>query len=218
MRSLKTILLALLLCMAGTLSAQRPTVTREVEGDYLKITKVIPAWDKKHDLRFSVGTYSATASLFTDGFMCCRIEQSFQESVLSNVSYKTPQRFWGAYSLSYAYHTRRWFEVGGTVTYAFTTQQRRYMEDDTLVEKMNGHALSAMATFRFNYLYREKVSLYSAVSVGLAGGTGMALPWMDATLFGCTFGKKLFGFAELGLGLGGWGRVGIGYRFDAKKK
>ena len=218
MRSLKTILLALLLCIAGTLSAQNRSVTREVDGDYVKITKVIPVWDKKHDLRFSVGTYSAAASLFTDGFMCCGIEPSFQESVLSSVSYKTPQRFWGAYSLSYAYHTRRWFEVGATVTYAFTTQQRRYMEDDTLVEKMNGHALSAMATFRFNYLYRDNVSLYSAVSVGLAGGTGLALPWMDATLFGCTFGKKLFGFAELGLGLGGWGRVGIGYRFDAKKK
>lgn len=218
MKNLKTIWLALLLFAAGTLSAQNRTVTREVEGDYVKITKVIPAWDKKHDLRFSVGTYSAAASLFTDGFMCCGIEQSFPENVLANVSYKTPQRFWGAYSLSYAFHSRRWFEVGGTLTYAFTTQQRRYMEDDTLVEKMNGHALSAMATFRFNYLYREKVSLYSAVSVGLAGGTGMALPWMDATLFGCTFGKKLFGFAELGLGLGGWGRVGIGYRFDAKKK
>ena len=218
MRSLKTILLALLLCMAGTLSAQRPTVTREVEGDYLKITKVIPAWDKKHDLRFSVGTYSAAASLFTDGFMCCGIEPSFQENVLSSVSYKTPQRFWGAYSFSYAYHTRRWFEVGATVTYAFTTQQRRYVEDDSLIENMNGHALSAMATFRFNYFYREKVSLYSAVSVGFAGGTGLAFPWMDATLFGCTFGKNVFGFAELGLGLGGWGRVGIGYRFDAKKK
>ena len=218
MRSLKTILLALLLCMAGTLLAQRPTVIREVEGDCLKITKIIPAWDKKHDLRFSVGTYSAAMPLFSEGCMCCGIEQSFQEDVLSSVSYKTPQRFWGAYSFSYAYHTRRWFEVGATVTYAFTTQQRRYVEDDSLIENMNGHALSAMATFRFNYFYRENVSLYSAVSVGFAGGTGLALPWMDATLFGCTFGKNVFGFAELGLGLGGWGRVGIGYRFDAKKK
>ena len=218
MRSLKTILLALLLFAAGTLSAQNRTVTREVEGDYVKITKVVPVWDKKHDLRLGVGSYSLAMPLFSEGFMCCDIESSFPKNVLANVSYKTPQRFWGAYSLSYAYHSRRWFEVGGTLTYAFTTQQRRYVEGDTLIENMNGHALSAMATFRFNYLYREKVSLYSAVSVGIVGGTALAFPWMDATLFGCTFGKKVFGFAELGLGLGGWGRVGIGYRFDAKKK
>ena len=211
-------LLLLLLLLAGSLSAQNRTVTREVENGNVKVTKIVPVWDKKHDLRLSVGSYSLAATLFTDGFSCCGIEPSFPEEILSNVSYTTPQRFWGAYSLSYAYHTRRWFEVGGTLTYAFTTQQRRYMEDDTLIEKMNGHALSAMATFRFNYLYREKVSLYSTVSVGLVGGTGLALPWMDATLFGCTFGKKVFGFAELGVGLGGWGRVGIGYRFDAKKK
>ncbi len=129
-------LLSLLLLLAGSLSAQNRTVTREVENGNVKVIKIVPVWDKKHDLRLSVGSYSLAATLFTDGFSCCGIEPSFSEEILSNVSYTTPQRFWGAYSLSYAYHTRRWFEVGATLTYAFTTQQRRYMEDDSLVERM----------------------------------------------------------------------------------
>jgi hypothetical protein len=42
--------------------------------------------------------------------------------------------------------------------------------------------------------------------------------WADTTLFGCAVGRNLFGFAEIGAGLGGWGRIGIGYRFDSSKK
>jgi hypothetical protein len=75
-----------------------------------------------------------------------------------------------------------------------------------------------MPTARFVYLYREKVQLYSALSLGINFGSTVPLPCADMTIFGCTFGKSLFGFAEFGTGVGGWGRVGIGYRFGSTKK
>ena len=72
---------------------------------------------------------------------------------------------------------------------------------------------------RFTYLNREKVQLYSAVSLGVTSDFRYeVLPCYDFTLFGCAFGKTLFGFAEIGNGFGGWGRVGIGYRFGSTKK
>ena len=168
-----------------------------------------------------MGSYSHAANLFLDGFshdVYYSGGSSLQNSIIEQSSRLTPQRFWGAYSLNYACQYRNWFQFGGTITYAFATQSRRDLESDKIVERMNCHAVSLMPTCRFTYLNRERVQLYSAVSTGVIVGTGWAFPWMDATLFGCSFGKKVFGFAELGTGLGGWGRVGIGYRFDAKKK
>ena len=53
--------------MAGTLSAQRPTVIREVEGDYVKITKIIPkVIEKQHDIRVGIGSVSLFSMLMLD--------------------------------------------------------------------------------------------------------------------------------------------------------
>lgn len=77
---------------------------------------------------------------------------------------------------------------------------------------------SVMPTVRFNWFYREKVQLYSSVAVALVTDFDGAYLWGDVTLVGCSFGRKFFGFTELGLGMSGWGRAGVGYRFDAVKK
>ena len=219
MRNLKTIWLILLLFVGGTLSAQR-VVERDDEGKVIKVTRVVPKWDKKHDLRLGVGSYSLAATLFLDGISFVSTDgiSDLPEQILNATTRRTPQRYWGGYSFSYAYHSRRWFEVGGTLTYCVASQSRRDLETNKVVKNMDRHALSIMPTCRFNYFYREKVQLYSAISGGVVIGTGFTFPWLDATLFGCSFGKKFFGFAEIGAGIGGWGRAGIGYRFDAKKK
>jgi hypothetical protein len=38
------------------------------------------------------------------------------------------------------------------------------------------------------------------------------------TLVGCSFGRKFFGFTEVGFGASGIFRIGMGYRFDAAGK
>jgi hypothetical protein len=75
-----------------------------------------------------------------------------------------------------------------------------------------------MPTVRFSWFYRDAVQMYSSVSLGVVTDFDELMVWGDATLFGCSFGRKFFGFAEVGMGMGGWLRGGIGYRFNAVKK
>ncbi len=217
--------ITLLICalfVTSVISAQSRTVECDSEQNAVKVTRVKPKRVDQHDLRISIGSPSLGAGLFISPWGCCDYYyNSFREEILDAKTYDAGTYFTGIYSLSYAYHSRRWLQCGATVNFALTTNPIRYVEDNTLESRETGFMVSVMPTFRFVYLYREKVQLYSTVSVGLAGGSsGVLLPWADFTLIGCTFGRKLFGFVELGslTGTGGCGRVGIGYRFDSKKR
>lgn len=216
----KLYLLLVLLFVAGSLSAQQRVVERDEEGRVVKVVRTFPKIEDRHSFRVGGGSYSLAAGLFLDGFRGCIDHgmSSLPDQIIYDTTHRTPQRYWGGYSVSYAYRFRRWFEFGGTVTYCVASQHRRDLETNKIVQSMNRHAVSIMPTCRFSYLNREKVQLYSAISGGVVIGSGFTFPWLDATLLGCSFGKKVFGFAELGAGVGGWGRVGIGYRFNTKKK
>lgn len=172
----------------------------------------------KHEFRVGVGSYSLAADLFLDGFGDTDYYRSFRDQMLDAETYLTDRRFVGTYSLSYTYHSRRWFQYGGTVWFGAVTQSRHDSLTDRKIEQLNEYVVGVMPTVRFVYMYRDNVQLYSSLSLGLVVGSGASFLWADATLFGCTFGRKLFGFAEIGTGVGGWGRVGIGYRFDSSKK
>ncbi len=79
--------------------------------------------------------------------------------------------------------------------------------------------LSILPEFRLNYLPREKFCLYGTAAVGvmLLGGDNI----IESSTFnfqlnpiGIEFGKRLYGFAELGAGLNFLGaRGGLGIRF-----
>lgn len=217
--------ITLLICalfVTSVITAQSRTVEYDSQQNTVTVTRVKPKRVDQHDLRIGVGSPSLGMGLFISGMHNDDFyPKSFREQILDAKTYDAGTYFTGIYSLSYAYHSRRWLQCGATVNFAFTTTPTRYVEDNTLESRETGFMVSVMPTFRFVYLYREKVQLYSTVSVGLAAGSGgMMLPWADFTLIGCTFGRKLFGFVELGslTGTGGCGRVGIGYRFDSKKR
>jgi hypothetical protein len=216
--------ITLLICallVTGVITAQSRTVEFDSESNTVKVTRVKPKRVDQHDLRIGIGSPSLGLGLFVTTYADDYYYKNFREEVLDAKTYDAGTYFTGIYSLSYAYHSRRWLQCGATVNFAFLTNPTRYVEDNTLESRETGFMVSVMPSFRFVYLYREKVQLYSTVSVGLAAGSsGMMLPWADFTLIGCTFGRKLFGFVELGslTGTGGCGRVGIGYRFDSKKR
>ncbi|MBQ9138543.1 MAG: hypothetical protein IJX65_07910 [Alistipes sp.] len=207
----------LLLFISGSLCAQGVVVRREVEGDYLKITKTIPVWQKRHNFRFSIGSYSSVLDYYLSTDYYGNMS-SFSDQVDSAGNYTTDRRFYGLYSLNYTYQPYRWFEVGGTLSFGATTQSRRQLETDAKIEDYNYYAVVVMPTVRFTYMNRGIVQLYSGISLGVAFGSKAPEFTGDCTLIGCSVGKKLFGFAELGAGVGGWSRVGIGYRFDIKGK
>lgn len=217
--------ITLLICalfVTSVITAQSRTVEYDSQQNTVTVTRVKPKRVDQHDLRVGIGSPSLGMGLFISGMHNDDFyPKSFREQILDAKTYDAGTYFTGIYSLSYAYHSRRWLQCGATVNFAFTTTPTRYVESNKLKSRETGFMVSVMPTFRFVYLYREKVQLYSTVSVGLAAGSGgMMLPWADFTLIGCTFGRKLFGFVELGslTGTGGCGRVGIGYRFDSKKR
>ena len=133
-------------------------------------------------------------------------------------TFRTPRYFVGNYSLSYTYQERRWLQYGGMATFGASTCWRRDVATGEKIENLSQYCLSIMPTVRFNWFYREAVQLYSSVSVGVVTDFDSAYLWGDATLLGCSFGRKFFGFAEFGLGISGWARAGVGYRFNANKK
>ena len=79
--------------------------------------------------------------------------------------------------------------------------------------------ISVLPEFRFNYLPREKFCLYGTAAVGvmLLGGDNIiesAAFNFQLNPIGIEFGKRLYGFAELGAGLCFLGvRGGLGIRF-----
>ena len=86
------------------------------------------------------------------------------------------------------------------------------------IKNLSYYSLAVVPTVRFIWYYREKVQLYSSLSLGVITSFDSVSVTGDATLLGCSFGGRLFGFVELGAGIMGSTRVGIGYRFDATKK
>ena len=215
-------LLLFFLLIACSVSAQRRIVEYDKQGNKVKIIRELPIRVDKHELRLSVGTPTPLSNQLMGNYLYyhdIEYQQSkFREDINNSNTYLTDRYFWGNYALSYVYHSRRWLQFGGTMTVGVTSQSRRHNSDNSKVESLSGYAIGVMPTVRFVWLYREKVQLYSSLSVGVVFGTEEVVPLGDMTVVGCSFGRKVFGFVELGGGMAGVARVGLGYRFDASKK
>lgn len=183
------------------------------------IVKIFPKFSPKHDIRVGIGTMSVpTIVLLDTGSFDGVLGYDFRRDMANCDNYRTPRYFVGNYSLSYTYQERRWLQYGGMATFGASTCWRRDVATGEKIENLSQYCLSIMPTVRFNWFYREAVQLYSSVSVGVVTDFDSAYLWGDATLLGCSFGRKFFGFAEFGLGISGWARAGFGYRFNANKK
>lgn len=214
----KLLCVVCVLWLVSTLSAQERRVEYDEKNNTVKITRIIPQHVPKHDFRLGVGTPSAASIAVMDGWGD-DLEFDLRDEMANADTYLSDQRFTGAYSLSYTYHAKRWLQWGGTVGFAAAVRSRLANDTGEKVRSANQYMVAVMPTVRFVYLNREKVQLYSSISLGALYGTATGwMPWGDLTLFGCSFGRRLFGFAELGTGPFGWGRAGIGYRFEAGKK
>ena len=214
----KLLVLIAMLLVVGRLSAQRVTVQREDIGDSIRITRIIPKWTPQHDFRFSIGTPSEVDDVILDPHYWSYGYHEFEKLMEISDTYSGSRWFLGAYSFSYAYQPRRWFQFGGTVAVVATTQSRFDRFTNAKVETHNQYAVSIMPTLRFFYMNRDLVQLYSALSFGYVLSPKKSVPYADVTVLGCSVGRNLFGFAEVGTGVAGAARIGIGYRFNAKKR
>ena len=216
-QKLALLLVALFVATGAIAQTRTKSVVQTDSTTVVTIVKTIPQFSPKHDIRVGVGTVSLPILLaygggYYDYYPDFRRDMAYAET------YLTPEYFWGNYSLSYTYQDRKWLQYGGQVVFGAITESRRDANTNNEVENMDNYLLSVMPTVRFNWFYREKVQLYSSVSLGAVTDFEDLYVWGDATLFGCSFGRKFFGFAEVGMGMSGWLRAGFGYRFNAVKK
>ena len=224
MKTIKTFALALiaLFVVQGAVAQSRErTVVKTDSTTVITIVKRHKSLEftPKHDIRVGVGTLSAVTSLLLDdwGFADSPV-RNFRSDMASADTYLTPRYFVGNYSLSYTYHDRHWLQYGGTAVFGVSTRWRKSSITGEKLDNLSYYSLSIMPTVRFNWFYRDAVQLYSTISVGLVTDFDEVYPWGDLTLVGCSFGRKFFGFAEVGMGMAGWLRAGVGYRFNAVKK
>ncbi len=193
------------------------------EGEQVLLKEIVlPKRIDKHDIRVGVGSLGLMTSLFLDDWGCSGdldlAATSFNTSLKNADTYSTPRWFVGIYSLSYTYHHFRWLQYGATVSFGASTCKTRHTLTNKVLDNRDMYLLSVMPTVRFVWYWREKVQLYSSISFGVMTDLYDILPWGDVTLIGCSFGRKFFGFTEIGGGMSGVFRIGMGYRFDAAGK
>ena len=93
-----------ILFMVGTLSAQKKIVTREVDGDYVKITKIIPQSERTHDFRIGIGSMSLFSFMMLDEGLFSDvdyIEPPLRNQIINADYYQCAQYFTGVISLNY---------------------------------------------------------------------------------------------------------------------
>ncbi|MBR2859472.1 MAG: hypothetical protein IKB90_05225 [Alistipes sp.] len=218
-QKLALLLVALFVAHGAIAQTKTKSVIETDSTTVVTTVRVIPNFAPKHDLRIGVGSLSLTTLFALDGgWNIDDYYYDFRQDMAMADTYLTPRTFVGNYSLSYTYHDRRWLQYGGTVSFGASTRWRRDAATGEKVENLSRYALAVMPSVRFVWFYREKVQLYSSVSLGVVTDFDDAYIWGDVALVGCSFGRKVFGFVELGGGMIGSARIGLGYHFNAKKK
>lgn len=112
---------------------------------------------------------------------------------------------------------KKWLALSAGIYTDFVWRKKYDGFSGNLVKTEVGATITALPQVRFTYLNREYVSIYSSIGVGIGLS---AAEFVEAILafqtvpVGLTFGKKVFGFAEICIGTVNMGvNVGVGYRF-----
>lgn len=184
------------------------------EGDTLR-------W--RHNIRLTLGSPSYIQNVFLDGIMDDSNEIRPQEMPTASDKlaeyryYTTPTYMVTPISLEYNHYVKKWLSIGGKATFTALYNEVRNIATEERLYANGSYGVGLILNLRFEYMRREYVQLYSAVGLGLAArfeyNRGILTPMYDFTYFGIAVGKGFYGFAEIGAGLSGCARAGIGFRF-----
>ena len=215
-RFIVALLVALFVAQGSMAQKRTKSVIYTDSTTVITTVRVVPNFAPKHDFRIGVGSLSLTTLFALDGGWDIDdyYNYNFRQDMAVADTYLTPRTFVGNYSLSYTYHDRRWLQYGGTVTFGASIRWRKDAVTGQKIENLSRYALAVMPSVRFVWFYRENIQLYSSISLGVVTDFDDAYVWGDMTCVGCSFGRKVFGFVELGGGMAGSARIGLGYRFD----
>ncbi len=155
--------------------------------------------------------------LFSSG--CCDMAPDWYDDSLSSIygDWMSDVRMTGIMSAEFNFIFKKWLNLSLGVNYnAF--YGRKYDYSGHPAGRECGGVFTFLPQVRFTYLSRPVVKLYSSVGIGVTGGK-----YMDKSICYCALqtspigimvGKKVFGFAELGVGTMYIGAMaGVGVRF-----
>ena len=204
----------------------RVTSVMEAEGSNPQVIATLPkniqSIRYEHDIRITYGAIGLVSWLLLSPDFGYNYEPLECPAMIDELRTKSSPRYTiSTFGLSYLKQYKPWLALGCKTTFA-CEWQKVY---DTLTEKHlynnSCYNTSVMLDARFSWLRREKVEMYSSFALGILAHIERAnsglVPMVDATLVGVSVGRSLYGFAEIGAGIGGSVRVGLGYRFNGKK-
>ena len=123
--------------------------------------------------------------------------------------------------LSYSKSLQPWLALGAKATFGAAWQNVYDTYTDELLYNNNVYNIAALFDVRFNWLRRTNVEMYSSVALGLLAhaerANGGIAPMADVAFVGIKVGRGFYGFVEVGAGVGGSVRGGLGFRFNTKK-
>jgi hypothetical protein len=178
----------------------------------------------KNEVQFNQGDPGMMILLTDFGLYYDEVPYSGNSDWFSHDYREKSTYYLGTFSLSYHHRFAKWFWFGGIASYYTTVGGKKNdLQTGETFSYSNDGYFGIAPSVRFSYLNLPSVTLYS----GLALGFGCTfehqhspnefsyepLPYFQITYFGVNFGKKIFGNAELGIGIKGFFSAGIGYKF-----
>lgn len=218
-------------------NASRASVVVEQRGDTLVYRLsdgtaglVEDPFGRRYDLHGGLAMPRHVLSVEYGIFPACGTRQIFSGSDVDSEASDGFSRYregslrsTGAAGVSYACRVNGWVEVGATLSYVGLSRDAEFYSDDEVCEaSMRERYVTVMPFARIYWLTRRNVRLYSTFQVGFqwahrepyfgdADNKGYLAGHFS--LLGVSVGRRLFAYAEGGVGMRGIAVCGVGYRF-----
>ena len=241
MRELR-VTIALLLALALHIDAEaqeivvkdatQQSVSSYVASNYAAIVSQTPTQEAKQtqipSLRYkntlSVGygllfgvVYIPLFDMYTKEYNDIAPNTSLSGQLADSRYYWDTERAFTGITIEYSHRIKSWFAIGAKGVVSFKTRAKRHIGTNELLYRDNTLLAAALLNMRFDWFCRKTVTMYTSLGIGLMSHTDYyetyVLPMYDAAWVGITVGRRLYGYAEVGGGIGGLFRVGMGYRF-----
>ena len=143
---------------------------------------------------------------------------TFGEKLADARYYDTPTTTVPALSLEYHYSIKHWLGLGVKAVVGLQTSAKRHVGTNRLFRRNSRVVTTALVDIRFSWLHRNILSMYSSIGIGAmyvtsTSGYNETIPMYDNTWIGLQLGQRVYGYAEIGGGIGGVVRGGFGVRF-----
>lgn len=199
------------------------TMPDEVEVLSVRPSKNIQDIRWEHDITLWYGAPGLVSELLLDKVVFGYADfgpRPFPNELQELRTYTGPLYQLSTLGLSYSKQVKPWLGVGAKATFAAIWQQEYDTYTRLPLYNYDVYNIAALLDFRFSWLRREKVEMYSSVGIGLMAhierASGGLAPMADVALIGLKIGKRFYGFVEIGAGVGGSARGGFGFRFNSK--